>query len=57
VIGFGTHVADRLNAHLRRGPRRYGGPCPVRVVRTLSASDIRLQIRDLARIPQLASQR
>jgi nucleotide-binding universal stress UspA family protein len=57
VIGFGTHVADRLHAHLRRGPRRYGGPCPVRVVRTLSASDIRLQIRDLGRIPQLASQR
>jgi nucleotide-binding universal stress UspA family protein len=55
VIGFGTHVADRLNARLRRGPRRYGGPCPVRVVRTLSTSDIRLQIRDLARLPQLAS--
>jgi nucleotide-binding universal stress UspA family protein len=57
VIGSGTHVADRLNARLRRWPRRYGGPCPVRVVRTLSTSDIRLQIRDLGRIPQLASQR
>jgi nucleotide-binding universal stress UspA family protein len=55
VIGFGTHVADRLDARLKRGPRRYGGPCPVRVVRTVSTSDIRLRIRDLARIPQLAS--
>jgi nucleotide-binding universal stress UspA family protein len=55
VIGSGTHVVDRLNARLRRWPRRYGGPCPVREVRTLSINDIRLQIRDLARIPQLAS--
>lgn len=55
VIGAGTQVADRLNARLRRWPRRYGGPCPVREVRTLSINDIRLQIRDLARIPQLAS--
>jgi nucleotide-binding universal stress UspA family protein len=54
VIGFGTHVAERLNARLKRGPRRYGGPCPVRVVRTVSTSDIHLQIRDLAQIPQLA---
>jgi nucleotide-binding universal stress UspA family protein len=54
VIGFGTHVADRLSARLKRG-RRYGGPCPVRVVRTVSTSDIRLQIRDLSRIPQFAS--
>jgi Universal stress protein family len=55
VIGSGTHVADRLKARLRRWPRRYGGPCPVREVRTLSMNDIRLQIRDLARVAALAS--
>jgi nucleotide-binding universal stress UspA family protein len=53
VIGFGTHVADRLDTRLRRWPRRYGGPCPVRVVRTVSTSDIRAQVRYLARVPQL----
>jgi hypothetical protein len=55
VIGSGTHLANRLNARLRRWPRRHGGPCPVRVVRTLSTKDIRLEIRDLTRLPQLSS--
>jgi nucleotide-binding universal stress UspA family protein len=55
VIGSGTHVVDRLTARLNRLPRRHGGPCPVRVVRTLSTEDIKLEIRDLARIFKLAS--
>jgi nucleotide-binding universal stress UspA family protein len=54
VIGSGTHVADRLTPRLKRWPRRHGGPCPVRVVRTVPTNDIRLQIRDVDRIPQLA---
>jgi len=55
VIGSGTHVPERLTARLKRWPHRHGGPCPVRVVRTLSMNDVRLEIRDLTRIPQLAS--
>jgi hypothetical protein len=55
VIGSGTHVPNELKARLARWPGRHGGPCPLRVVRTLSTKDIRLEIRSLAQIPQLAS--
>jgi nucleotide-binding universal stress UspA family protein len=55
VIGSGNHVAGRLNVRLRRWSRRHGGSCPIRIVRTLSSKDIKLEIRDLTRFPTLAS--
>ena len=55
VIGYGTHGTDQPSAQLQRWPRRHGGPCPLRVARALSTKDIRLEIRSLARIPQLTS--
>ena len=59
VIGSRAHdgdgFANRLAVGLARWPRHLGGPCPVRVVRTLSTTDIRLRIRSLNRVPQLAS--
>jgi nucleotide-binding universal stress UspA family protein len=55
VIGSGTHVGNRLRLRLTQWPRRHGGPCPIRVVRSLSTRDIRLEIRSLARVPALAS--
>ena len=59
VIGSRAHDGDsfagRLAEGLARWPRRFGGPCPVRVVRTLSTADIRLRIRSLDRVPQVAS--
>jgi hypothetical protein len=55
VIGFGTHLPGRLRTRLRRWPRPFGGSCPIRVIRTLSTQDIELEIRRLARVPQLAS--
>jgi nucleotide-binding universal stress UspA family protein len=47
VIGSGPRtdgLADRLTARLARWPRRYGGPCPVRTVRTLITTRIQLKI-------------
>ena len=55
VIGSGTHIPHELKVRLEGWPRRYGGPCPIRVVRTLSTKDIRLEIRSLNRIPQIAA--
>ena len=55
VIGYGTHIPGKLKVRLEDWPRPYGGPCPLRVIRALSTKDIRLEIRRLARIPQLTS--
>ena len=55
VIGYGPRLPALLRARLQQCPRGFGGPCPLRVVRTLSTKDIRLEIRGLARTGHLVT--